>query len=353
MSGQDRDSHQGGGSGRGGGGGGAGGTGGGSAGGSAKQGINLNFQRQVPKFLQKYEHMLGGRGGGGGGADEDEPTVDDRAGFGEGGFAERDVPKSLLARKRGGGGGGEGFDGWEDEEGCGGRRGKGGGDLRDDDVESDALKRAMADNPELAKEFEETLNKRISQAEAAEEKSKGNKLFSEKKYAEAVAAFTKCIERDPSDAVFYSNRSAAHAGLGAWEESLVDARKAAALKPAWGKAHQRMGAAFLALHLYSEAKDAYIKAAKLEPDNQAIQQALQRAEMGELQNVRDNKHVFKKARIAEAVSKAAVKAGAGGGGGKGRGESRPGTGAGGGSSAGAGGAAKKTLLSFGDDEDEG
>ncbi len=42
----------------------------------------------------------------------------------------------------------------------------------------------------------------------------------------------------------------------------------AALKPSWAKAHQRMGAAFLALQLFSDAKEAYEKAAKLEPDNQ-------------------------------------------------------------------------------------
>lgn len=45
-------------------------TGGGSAGASGRKGADLSYQRQVPKFLQPYAHMLGGKP-----ADEDEPVV--------------------------------------------------------------------------------------------------------------------------------------------------------------------------------------------------------------------------------------------------------------------------------------
>lgn len=44
-------------------------TGGGSAGGSRKGG-DVSYQRQVPKFLQRYSHLLGKTA-----ADEDEPVV--------------------------------------------------------------------------------------------------------------------------------------------------------------------------------------------------------------------------------------------------------------------------------------
>lgn len=56
MRGQDRDEHSNFSSGRGGGGG--GGRGGGTAGGS-KRGGDVSYQRQVPKFLQPFAHMLG------------------------------------------------------------------------------------------------------------------------------------------------------------------------------------------------------------------------------------------------------------------------------------------------------
>jgi len=64
---QDRDEHMGG---AGGGRGGGGMTGGGSAGGRGPK-TNVSFQRQLPKFLQPYAHMIGK-----GGPSEDEPLVD-------------------------------------------------------------------------------------------------------------------------------------------------------------------------------------------------------------------------------------------------------------------------------------
>ena len=45
-------------------------------------------------------------------------------------------------------------------------------------------------------------------------KAKGNAFFSKGKFEEAVDAFSDCIAVDPASAVFYSNRSAAHAKLG-------------------------------------------------------------------------------------------------------------------------------------------
>jgi tetratricopeptide (TPR) repeat protein len=40
------------------------------------------------------------------------------------------------------------------------------------------------------------------------------------------------------------------------------------LKPGWVKGHARAAAAYMGLELYSEAKEAYEKAVKLEPDDQ-------------------------------------------------------------------------------------
>eukprot|EP00983_Pelagomonas_calceolata_P105080 1159092-Pelagomonas_calceolata.AAC.3 len=72
----------------------------------------------------------------------------------------------------------------------------------EDNVEEDALRRAMEDNPELAKEFEGKLQQkvgggRLGQARAATEKDAGNRAFASKQYKEAVEHFTKCIELDP------------------------------------------------------------------------------------------------------------------------------------------------------------
>ena len=240
------------------------GGGGGSAGGGGAKGPKLTFQKQMPKFLQQYQHLLGGRGrGGGGDGDEDEPTVDD----------------DEMSRKR------PRHD-EEDEEPA----------RRDgvEDVEAEALRRAMLENPALAEEFEATLAKRIGESEAEAEKEKGNALFKRGSFVEAAECFSRCIEKSSSNnQVYYSNRSACYASLGSWPQALEDARAAVKLKPGWAKAYTRLGAAFTGLNLFSEAKEAFESAAKIEPDNVAIRNSLQQAMMSEMREVQANKHKFK------------------------------------------------------------
>ncbi|KAJ9516961.1 hypothetical protein QJQ45_027388 [Haematococcus lacustris] len=271
-------------------------TGGGSAGSQTRhKGGDLAFQRHVPKFLQQYAHMLGRGGQQGGnnedGQDEDKPVV---------------VGGGAAGGKREHPGGEE-----EEEE----EEGQGGAGRLDDDIEEGALRRAMAENPALAKEFETQLNKRVTtvvshasgglqldQSKAVQEKERGNKAFAAKDYAAAIASFTTCIELDPQCEVYFSNRSAAHAAQGDWEAAAQDARQAVKLAPKWAKAHTRLGAAFSGLQLHSDAKEAYERALQLEPDNQATQKALERSTVMELQSVKDRKHVFfnKRAKLSAA-----------------------------------------------------
>jgi tetratricopeptide (TPR) repeat protein len=70
------------------------------------------------------------------------------------------------------------------------------------------------------------------------------------------------------DAVYFSNRSAAYANSANFDAALEDALRVIKLKPAWVKGHMRAAAAYMGLELYSEAKEAYEKAVKLEPDDQ-------------------------------------------------------------------------------------
>lgn len=219
--------------------------GGGSAGGQ-KKGGNVSFERHVPKFLQPYAHMLGkGRKG-----DDDE---------------EEERPQIEEAG--------------EDAE------------FGDDEGEEEAIHRALQDNPELAAELGDKYSKKVK---ALAEKEKGNLAFQAKDYARAIQHFTTCIELDPSCEVYFSNRSAAHANLGHYDEALEDAQSTLRLKPNWVKGHARLAAALFGLKRYSEAKDAYDHALKLEPNDTALQQGLDKALFLEMQQVRDKKHVFVK-----------------------------------------------------------
>ena len=51
----------------------------------------------------------------------------------------------------------------------------------------------------------------------------------------AVECYTEAISLDPSNHVFYSNRSAAYAKDKKYEQALSDAKKCVELKPDWGK----------------------------------------------------------------------------------------------------------------------
>ncbi|KAF8072630.1 HOP2 [Scenedesmus sp. PABB004] len=325
---------------------GTGGTGGGTAGKKRVKDTALNFTRQLPKFLAPYAHMLPTHAA----ADEDEPVV----------------VQPGEARRRA-----------ADDQ-----------DDADDDAadEQEAIRRALEENPELA---EQLGTEALTKVEAGREKELGNKAFAAKDFEAALKHFDRCVELDPGDAVYFSNRSAAAANLGRFDAALADARAAAKLRPGWVKAHARCGAAYMGLQLYSEAKEAYERAVKLEPDDQArrgaarrgaraggqarahtlragaptpcaragpqtLRAALDRASALELQNIRERKHVFKKAKP-------------GGGGGSGGGQKQqPDRQRDGGASAnkqaagaaaggGGGGAAKvkqKAKLSFAMDDEE-
>eukprot|EP00775_Hariotina_reticulata_P010471 gene10471-10629_t len=137
-------------------------------------------------------------------------------------------------------------------------------DEEDKAAEEEAIQRALEENPELALELGPEYMQKV---EAAQEKELGNKAFAGKDYSRALTHFTRCIELDPKNAIFYSNRSAAAANLSRFDDALSDAKTVLRLKPGWVKGHARAAAAYMGLQLYSEAKEQYEKAVKLEPDD--------------------------------------------------------------------------------------
>lgn len=75
---------------------GRGGRGGGTAGNTRGKGMALNFQRNVPKFLQQYSHLLGG----GGQANEDDPVVEGRGAGGDGSGDEEEEEENVEVVRR-------------------------------------------------------------------------------------------------------------------------------------------------------------------------------------------------------------------------------------------------------------
>ncbi|KAE9311205.1 Hsp70-Hsp90 organizing protein 2 [Phytophthora fragariae] len=104
---------------------------------------------------------------------------------------------------------------------------------------------------------------------AAEWKAKGNAALSAGNPQEAVDCYTKAIELNPNDHVFYSNRSAAYLSLEDAAHALEDAELCIKTKPDWAKAYSRKGAALHALRRYDEATAAYQDGLKVDGVNAA------------------------------------------------------------------------------------
>jgi len=78
-------------------------------------------------------------------------------------------------------------------------------------------------------------------ANADKLKQKGNSLMSGKNYDEAIETYTKAIELDPTNPVYYSNRAAAHSSKGDHLSATGDAEKAIEVDPSYVKAYHRLG----------------------------------------------------------------------------------------------------------------
>ena len=105
---------------------------------------------------------------------------------------------------------------------------------------------------------------------AKDYKDSGNAFLQSGKFAEAIEAYTKAIEIDSSDHVFFSNRSAAYLSAGNAEAALEDGEKCIQISPNWAKGHSRKGAALHSLKRYEEASEAYETGLEIAPEDAGL-----------------------------------------------------------------------------------
>ena len=70
---------------------------------------------------------------------------------------------------------------------------------------------------------------------ALQHKENGNKALQAGDFDTAIAEYSKAIELNPTDHVFYSNRSAAYLSKGDAEHALADGEKCIEINPTWPK----------------------------------------------------------------------------------------------------------------------
>jgi tetratricopeptide (TPR) repeat protein len=78
------------------------------------------------------------------------------------------------------------------------------------------------------------------QEAAAQAKDRGNEAFKKKLYQQAVDHYSTAIKLDPSNHLYYSNRSAAYDKMGEYNNMIRDARKCIELNPTFLKGYFRL-----------------------------------------------------------------------------------------------------------------
>ncbi|KAI9014776.1 hypothetical protein BC832DRAFT_546439 [Gaertneriomyces semiglobifer] len=117
-----------------------------------------------------------------------------------------------------------------------------------------------------------------NKAKAEELKAAGNKKMTDKNYTEAISLYSQAIAFDGDNAIYYSNRAAAHTQAGDFQSAVSDAQKATDIDPKYSKAYSRLAQAQLCLNNYAEAKEAAEEGLRLEPGNAALKNTLASAE---------------------------------------------------------------------------
>ena len=114
------------------------------------------------------------------------------------------------------------------------------------------------------------------------------------KFVDALEMYSKAIELDGGNPVFYCNRAAAHSKMNNHHLAIEDCQRAIDMDPSYSKAYGRMGLAHRyyqscrknlqslffpsSLEKHREAVENFKKALELEPDNDSYKSNLQIAE---------------------------------------------------------------------------
>ena len=149
------------------------------------------------------------------------------------------------------------------------------------DVDAELEKLNVEENVEGnasdSSEYEELSEGEIAHLErqrnlqiSLQEKDKGNLYLREAKYREAVACYTRAIEADPTNHLFYSNRAMGFIRLRKWKDAEMDATHAIELNSQYCKSYSRRASARTALKDYYGAMKDLKEGLRLEPANKQL-----------------------------------------------------------------------------------
>jgi|UPI000581AAAC ankyrin repeat protein len=144
------------------------------------------------------------------------------------------------------------------------------------DCEKTGPSKVEADAQEYASKVTCTTPSKETRATALSLKAEGNLFFAKSEWTQAMEEYTLAIELDPTDATFYSNRSACYVATGKYNEALYDAVVARTLRPDWPKAAYRMAVARLGLGKFEDAALSAWEGLQQDQDNDELKTLLQK-----------------------------------------------------------------------------
>jgi L1 cell adhesion molecule like protein len=122
-----------------------------------------------------------------------------------------------------------------------------------------------------------------AKARAVALKDQGNTLFQAGDFAASIKAFSEAIELDPTNHIFYSNRSGAYLSNKEPALAIDDAKECTRLAPSFGKGYSRLGAALVAAGNFAEAISAYAGGIAVDPTNATLTAGLIEAQRAQQQ----------------------------------------------------------------------
>ena len=132
-------------------------------------------------------------------------------------------------------------------------------------------------------------------------KNKGNDLFKEGKTDEAIEMYSKAIELDKNNHVYFSNRSACYLKKGDAQKALEDANACLELNADFEKAYSRKGAALQALKKFDESIAALEEGVAKFPENAKLEAELKKVKRAK-ESASDLSQVARKSKASMAAS---------------------------------------------------
>lgn len=114
---------------------------------------------------------------------------------------------------------------------------------------------------------------------AAQARDRGNKLFQDGKFVDALTEYQEAVKRNPKDAKSFNNRATCYVKLMEFNLAMKEVDKALELEPNFTKALVRKGSIHHVLKEYHKAIEVLEKALKVDPNDESAKDQLRKTKM--------------------------------------------------------------------------